>query len=43
MKNPLKVIWSVLGFMCLGLGTMGIVLPGIFINTGRGFSIFFYI
>ena len=27
MKNPLKVIWIVLGFLCLGLGTIGIVLP----------------
>ena len=26
MKNPLKVIWIVLGFLCLGLGTIGIVL-----------------
>ena len=24
MKNPLKVIWIVLGFLCLGLGTIGI-------------------
>ena len=27
MKNPLKVVWIVLGFLCLGLGTIGIVLP----------------
>ena len=27
MKNPLKVVWIVLGFICLGLGTIGIVLP----------------
>ncbi len=27
MKNPLKVIWIVLGFLCLGLGTIGMVLP----------------
>ena len=27
MKNPLKVVWIVLGFLCLGLGTVGIVLP----------------
>ena len=23
MKNPLKVVWIVLGFLCLGLGTIG--------------------
>ena len=27
MKNPLKLVWSILGFLCLGLGTIGIVLP----------------
>ena len=27
VKNPLKVVWIVLGFLCLGLGTVGIVLP----------------
>lgn len=27
MKNPLKVFWIVLGFICLGLGTVGVVLP----------------
>lgn len=27
MKNPLKLLWIVLGFICLGLGTIGIVLP----------------
>ena len=27
MKNPLKVFWVVLGFICLGLGTIGIALP----------------
>ena len=27
MKNPLKIVWIVLGFTCLGLGTIGIVLP----------------
>ena len=27
MKNPLKIFWVVLGFICLGLGTVGIVLP----------------
>ena len=27
MKNPLKLFWIVLGFICLGLGTIGIALP----------------
>ena len=27
MRNPLKLVWIVLGFICLGLGTIGIVLP----------------
>lgn len=27
MKNPLKLFWVVLGFICLGLGTIGIALP----------------
>lgn len=27
MKNPLKLIWILIGFLCLGLGTIGIVLP----------------
>lgn len=27
MKNPLKVFWVVLGFVCLGIGTVGVVLP----------------
>ena len=27
MRNPLKIIWIILGFLCLGLGTIGIVLP----------------
>ena len=27
MRNPMKIFWVVLGFMCLGLGTVGIVLP----------------
>lgn len=27
MKNPLKLIWVLLGFLCLFLGTVGIVLP----------------
>ena len=26
-KNPLKIVWIVFGFLCLGLGTIGIVLP----------------
>ena len=26
-KNPLKIVWVVLGCLCLGLGTVGIVLP----------------
>lgn len=26
-KNPLKVVWVALGFVCLGLGTLGIMLP----------------
>lgn len=27
MKNPFKAIWIVLGFVCLGLGTVGVVFP----------------
>lgn len=27
MKNPLKMLWVALGFLCLGLGTIGVVLP----------------
>ena len=27
MNNPLKIFWVVLGFICLGLGTIGIALP----------------
>ena len=27
MKHTLKIFWMTLGFLCLGLGTMGIVLP----------------
>lgn len=27
MKKTLKIIWIALGFVCLGLGTVGIVLP----------------
>lgn len=26
-KSPLKIFWVVLGCLCLGLGTIGIVLP----------------
>lgn len=26
-KNPLKVLWLVIGFLCLVLGTIGVVLP----------------
>lgn len=26
-KNPLKIIWLVIGFLCLVLGTIGVVLP----------------
>ena len=26
-KNPLRIIWILLGFICLALGTVGIVLP----------------
>ena len=25
--NPLRIFWIILGFFCLGLGTVGIVLP----------------
>lgn len=27
MKNPLKLFWTILGFLCLGLGTVGVILP----------------
>ena len=27
MKQPLKIFWIVLGFICLALGTIGIALP----------------
>lgn len=27
MKNPMKIFWTLLGFLCLGLGTVGVVLP----------------
>lgn len=26
-KNPLKVLWLIGGFLCLGLGTVGVILP----------------
>lgn len=26
-KNPLRIIWLLAGFLCLGLGTVGVVLP----------------
>ena len=26
-KNPLRIFWMLLGVLCLGLGTVGIVLP----------------
>lgn len=26
-RNPMKFIWMLIGFMCLGLGTVGIILP----------------
>ena len=26
-KNPLRIFWIILGFICLGLGSVGIVLP----------------
>ena len=26
-KNPLRIFWILLGFLCLGLGSAGIVLP----------------
>ena len=27
MKNTFGILWLILGFLCLGLGTVGIVLP----------------
>lgn len=27
MKKPLKILWIISGFLCLALGTIGIVLP----------------
>ena len=26
-KNPMNIIWMLLGFLCLAFGTIGIVLP----------------
>ena len=26
-KNPIRFLWIIAGFICLGLGTVGIVLP----------------
>ena len=26
-KNPFRIFWLILGLLCLGLGTVGIVLP----------------
>lgn len=26
-KNPFRIIWLILGVLCLGLGTIGVVLP----------------
>ncbi|MBO5032316.1 MAG: YbaN family protein [Lachnospiraceae bacterium] len=26
-KNPLKIVWLLIGLLCLGLGTVGVVLP----------------
>lgn len=26
-KNPLRLLWIITGFLCLGLGTAGVVLP----------------
>lgn len=26
-KNPLRIIWLLAGFLCLGFGTVGVVLP----------------
>lgn len=27
MRQSVKIIWLILGFLCLGLGTIGIILP----------------
>lgn len=26
-KNPFRILWMIAGFLCLGLGTIGVVLP----------------
>lgn len=26
-KNPLRIVWIIIGFICLGLGCIGVVLP----------------
>ena len=26
-KSPFRILWTLLGFLCLGLGTAGIILP----------------
>lgn len=26
-KSPLRILWIILGFICLGLGTVGVALP----------------
>ena len=26
-KNPLRIFWILAGFLCLGLGTVGVILP----------------
>lgn len=26
-KNPIRILWVLMGFVCLGLGSIGIVLP----------------
>ena len=30
MKSPFKIFWIVLGFLCLGFGTIGIVVSVLF-------------
>ncbi|MBU5470473.1 YbaN family protein [Falcatimonas sp. MSJ-15] len=27
MKNPIRIIWLILGFAAIGIGTVGVVLP----------------
>lgn len=27
MKNPIRLLWIIIGFICLGLGSVGAVLP----------------